>query len=402
VLKGSRECLRGPLALYGPGFRDELNRFGYSKSAANRQLQLMARLSAWLEDEQLDVCELATARVEQFFEARCAERYANLLTPRAVAPLIGHLRRTQVMCDPPVPAPSSPVEAIIERFRVYLVRERALVDGTVRFYCHVASLFVSEQGGRSGLELAGLRANDVTGFITRTCATRGLSSSRQVVSALRSFLRFLQLEGLTELALDRAVLSPAGWNPSLPRAVSTADVTRLLDGCDRRTRIGRRDFAILKLLTRLGLRGGEVVILQLGDIDWRSGEIVVHGKGRSHHRLPLPNDLGEALAGYLLRGRPSSDCRRVFLRHHAPFCGFAETGAIRGVLERACERAGIAYVSPHRLRHTVATEMLRAGASLSDIRQILHHTAAVTTATYAKVDYERLRVLARTWPEVAA
>jgi integrase len=158
----------------------------------------------------------------------------------------------------------------------------------------------------------------------------------------------------------------------------------------------------LKLLTRLGLRGGEVVILQLGDIDWRSGEIVVHGKGRSHHRLPLPNDLGEALAGYLLRGRPSSDCRRVFLRHHAPFCGFAETGAIRGVLERACERAGIAYVSPHRLRHTVATEMLRAGASLSDIGQILHHTAAVTTATYAKVDYERLRVLARTWPEVAA
>jgi integrase/recombinase XerD len=402
VSKGSRECLRGPLALYGPGFRDELNRFGYSKSAANRQLQLMARLSAWLEDEQLDVCELATPRVEQFFEARRAERYANLLTPRAVAPLVGHLRRIHVMSDPPVPAPSGPAEVVVERFRVYLVRERALVDGTVRFYCHVARLFASEQVGRSGLELAGLRADDVTGFTTRTCATRGLSSARQVVSALRSFLRFLQLEGLTELALDGAVLSPAGWNPSLPRAVSTADVTRLLDGCDRRTRIGRRDFAILKLLARLGLRGGEVVILELGDIDWRSGEIVVHGKGRSHHRLPLPNDVGEALAGYLKRGRPSSDCRRVFLRHHAPFRGFAETGAIRGVLERACERAGIAYVSPHRLRHTVATEMLRAGASLSDIGQILHHTAAVTTATYAKVDYERLRVLARTWPEVAA
>lgn len=400
--KGSRECTRGPLAPYVPGFRDELSQFGYSKSAAKRQLQLMARLSAWLEDENLEVFELATPRVGRFFQARRAEHYANLLTPRAVVPLVGYLRRVSVMGDPPAVVASGPAEVLVERFRVYLVSERALVDGTVRFYLHVARLFVSERLNRDGMELAGLRAGDVTGFTARTCATRGLSSARQVVSALRSFLRFLQLEGLTELALDGAVLSPAGWNPSLPRAISTADVTRLLAGCDRRTAIGRRDFAILKLLSRLGLRGGEIVVLGLDDIDWRAGEIEVHGKGRRHDRLPLPTDVGEALAAYLKRGRPSSDCRRVFLRHHAPFRGFAETGAIRGVLDRACARTGIAYVSPHRLRHTVATEMLRAGASLSDIGQILRHTGVATTAVYAKVDHERLRVLARAWPEVAA
>jgi site-specific recombinase XerD len=385
-----------------PGFRDELSQFGYSKSAAKRQLQLMARLSAWLEDENLEVFELATPRVGRFFQARRAEHYANLLTPRAVVPLVGYLRRVSVMGDPPAVVASGPVEVLVERFRVYLVSERALVDGTVRFYLHVARLFVSERLNRDGMELAGLRAGDVTGFTTRTCSTRGLSSARQVVSALRSFLRFLQLEGLTELALDGAVLSPAGWNPSLPRAISAADVTRLLAGCDRRTAIGRRDFAILKLLSRLGLRGGEIVVLGLDDIDWRAGEIEVHGKGRRHDRLPLPTDVGEALAAYLKRGRPSSDCRRVFLRHHAPFRGFAETGAIRGVLDRACARAGIAYVSPHRLRHTVATEMLRAGASLSDVGQILRHTGVATTAVYAKVDHERLRMLARAWPEVAA
>jgi site-specific recombinase XerC len=292
-----------------PRFRDELSQFGYSKSAAKRQLQLMARL-----------------------RARRAEHYANLLTPRAVVPLVGYLRRVSVMGDPPAVVPSSPAEVLVERFRVYLVSERALVDGTVRFYLHVARLFVSEQLGRDGMELAGLRAGDVTGFTARTCSTRGLSSARQVVSALRSFLRFLRLEGLTELALDGGVLSPAGWNPSLPRAISTADVKRLLAGCDRRTAIGRRYFAILKLLSRLGLRGGEIVVLGLDDIDWRAGEIEVHGKGRRHDRLPLPTDVGEALAAYLKRGRPSSDCRRAFLHHHAPFRGFAETGAIPLVL----------------------------------------------------------------------
>jgi integrase len=219
---------------------------------------------------------------------------------------------------------------------------------------------------------------------------------------LRSFLRFLALEGVTAVALDHAVLSVAGWNPSLPRAVSSADVARLLASCDRRRAIGRRDYAILLLFTRLGVRGGEVVAMELDDIDWRVGEVTVRGKGRRVDRLPLPAEVGEALATYLQRGRPTSASRRLFLRSVAPFVGFADTGALRGVLQRACQRAGVGYVSPHRLRHTTATELLRAGAGLGEIGQILRHRSSVTTATYAKVDHDQLRLLARPWPGGAA
>ncbi|MDQ6724752.1 MAG: site-specific integrase, partial [Actinomycetota bacterium] len=369
--------------------------------AANKQSQLLARLSAWLEDEGLKPAELATAQVERFFHARRAEGYANLLTSKSVAPLVKHLLRENVIAVPPPVMASGPTEAVLERFRMYLLHERGLVEGTARFYLHVARLLASERVRADGVDLAGLRAGEVTSFTARTCAERGLSSARQVVSALRTFLRFLVLEGVTDLALDQAVLSVAGWNPSLPRAISSADVARLLASCDRRSTIGRRDYAMLVLLSRLGLRGGEVVGLKLADIDWRSGEITVQIKGGRRSRLPMAVDVGEAIVAYLRR-RPGSEDRRVFLRAQAPFRGFSGTGAIRGVLARACLRAGMAYVSPHRLRHTTATEMLRAGASLAEIGQVLGHVGAVSTAIYAKVDYDRLRALARPWPEVAA
>lgn len=401
MTKGSREELRGPLAPHVPAFGVQLAREGYSKSAAKKQRQLTARLSAWLEDEGLPPAALATAQVERFFHARRAEGYANLLTSRSVAPLVQHLLAENVIAAPAPVVASGPAEELLERFRLHLLQERNLVEGTARFYLHVSRLMVAERMDGDGVDVAGLRAGDITDFVARTCATRGLSSARQVVSALRSFLRFLVLEGITDLALDKAVLSVAGWNPSLPRAISAADVDRLLVSCDRRTTIGRRDYAVLILLSRLGLRGGEVVGLKLDDLDWRSGEIAVHGKGGHRGRLPIPVDVGEAIVGYLRR-RPASDDRRVFLRCQAPFRGFSGTGAVRGILARACGRAGMAYVSPHRLRHTTATEMLRAGATLAEIGQVLGHAGAVTTAIYAKVDSDRLRELARPWPEVAA
>lgn len=400
MLKGSRQGLRGPLAPHASGFRAELVRAGYSASAAKKQAQLMTRLSAWLEDEGLEPTDLATVQVERFFQTRRADGYANLLTPRSAAPLVEHLVRQMVIEVPPSIVTADPIEALLERFGLYLVRERGLVEGTVRFYVHVARLLACEHVGPEGLDLASLRARDMIAFTGRTCATRGMSSARQVVSGLRSFLRFLILEGITDATLDQAVLSVAGWNPSLPRAIAAQEVVRLLATCDRRTLIGRRDYAVLVLLSRLGLRGGEVVGLELGDIDWRSGEITVHAKGGRQGRLPLPVDVGEAIVAYLRR-RPASDDRRVFLRCHAPFRGFKGTGALRGLLAQACRRAGLAYVSPHRLRHTTATEMLRAGVALADIGQVLGHASAVTTAVYAKVDYERLRALARPWPEVA-
>lgn len=398
----SRIELTGPLAPYASGFEAELRRLGYTASPRKKHYYLLAHLSRWLDDQVLDLSVVATPRVEPFFAARRAEGVANLRTRASLGPLVAYLGRQGLLPASEAPAPSGEAERILEGFRSYLSRERGLVEGAVRFYVHIAGLFVHERTTGEAVDLSGLSARDVSGFTTRVCEGRGLSSSRQAVSALRSFLRFLALEGVTVVALDDAVLSVAGWNPSLPRAITSSDVARLLASCDRRRAAGRRDFAILLVLARLGLRGGEVVAMELGDIDWRVGEVTVRGKGRRRDRLPLPADVGEALAAYLQRGRPASESRRLFLRSVAPLVGFADTGALRGVLQRACARAGLRYVSPHRLRHTTATDMLRAGATLGEIGQVLRHRSSLATATYAKVDHDQLRVIARPWPGSAA
>ena len=397
-MKGLSAEVDGPLAPHASGFEAELRRLGYTASPIKKHHYLVTKLSRWLAEEGLDLSDLATPRVEPFFADRRALGAANLRTRAAITPLVAYLRAVGVVPAVDVPPTSTASGRVVDGFGQYLRSERGLVEGTVRFYVHVARLLLEERTVGDDVALAGLGARDVTTFTTRVCEGRGLSSCRQVVSALRSFLRFLAMEGVTTRSLDDAVLAVAGWNPSLPRAVSSSDVARLLASCDRRRPIGRRDFAVLMLLARVGLRGGEVVAMELDDVDWRAGEVLVRGKGRRRDRLPLAGEVGEALAAYLQRGRPASASRRVFLRSVAPFVGLAGTGALRGVLGRACARAGIAYVAPHRLRHTTATEMLRAGATLFEIGQVLRHRSSVTTATYAKVDHERLRVIARAWP----
>jgi site-specific recombinase XerD len=376
---------------------------GYCESTARKHLQLMVHLDAWLEREGLDVIALASDQMRKFFQARRDAGYATQVTVRSAAPLLGYLRKVGVLptAVPPRHAEGSAKKLTYE-FGVLLERVRCLAPGTVRFYVRVAALFLGECFGETVPDLAKLRPGDVTRFVTRECEHRGVSSARQVVSALRSFLRFVQMLGLTTLVLDQAVLSVAGWSPSLPRAVDRRDVQRLLRGCDRRTRMGRRDYAIVTLLARLGLRGGEVAALRLEDIDWRAGQLLVRGKGGSRQVLPLPVDVGQAVAAYLRHGRPRADDREVFLRQCAPFTGLASSSAIRNVVVRASRRAGIAVVSPHRLRHSVGTDMLRAGVSLPEIRQVLRHRAVATTAVYAKADPEQVRALARHWPGGAA
>lgn len=393
--------LSGPLAGHVPGFRAWLAGLGYSGSAATKQVLMVAALSDQMGREGLAAGDLTAAGAEEFFRLRREEGRANLRTPRSLAPLLEYLREAGAPGSPPLVA-AGPVEAFTGRYHRYLISERGLAEGTARFYVHVARLFAGEVRAGGEIGWAGVRAGDVTSFAARACEGRSLSSARQVVSALRCLLRFLRMEGATSLALDQAVLPVAGSAASLPRGISAARVAALLDGCDRRGAIGCRDYAIILLLCRLGLRGGEVIGLTLDDIDWRAGEIVVRGKGGRRDRLPLPSDVGAALADYLRRARPRSGDRSVFLRHYAPVRGLAGTGALRSVLARACARAGIPYASPHRLRHTAATQMLRGGVSLRDIGQVLGHRGTAVTAAYAKVDTDGLRALARRWPEVAA
>jgi site-specific recombinase XerD len=257
-------------------------------------------------------------------------------------------------------------------------------------YGPVARLFLAEREGPDGLELEQLSAADVTRFLTRECPKRSVSGVRDMVCALRSLLRYLHLAGLIEAPLVWAVPSVADLRDrTLPRGLEPASVKELLASCDRRTLLGRRDYAILVLLARLGLRAGEVAAIQLNDVDWRGGLLLVRGKGSRQDVLPLPVDVGEAIVSYLRR-RPRCECRALFLRVTAPRREL-DRSTIGWVVRAACDRAGLPRVGAHRLRHTAATEMLRQGASLAEIGQVLRHREQKTTAIYAKVDRKALQ-----------
>ncbi len=290
------------------------------------------------------------------------------------------------------------VEALLERYQRYLTAERGLVDASAGVYVRSVRPFLAERASTGGLDLEHLTAGDVSAFVVGACRDGRNGSPKPMVSALRSLLMFLHVEGLICEGLTSAVPSVAHWRlAGLPRALEAGQARRLLASCDRRTTIGRRDFAILTLLVRLGLRRGEVAALRLEDIDWSAGEILVRGKGDRHERLPLPADVGQAVVGYLRRGRPSgAQGRCVFASTCAPYRALSPDG-VKGVVARAGHRAGLGSIGAHRLRHTAATEMLRAGASLPEIGQVLRHRSIESTAIYAKVDRDALRSLARPW-----
>lgn len=398
--KASRVRVGGRLAPYAPGFREELLGRGYAARSAQTHLVLMAQLSRWLDETRLDPGEFTAGRLDEFL---CANRAKGHRFPRSavgLVPLVDYLRGVGAVPPPPAPVPTA-AEELLERFRVYLVCERGLAAGTIVGYLHAGARFLDalEEAGR---DVGSLTQAEVNGFLLAEWGRRSIASAKNLVSGLRSLLRFLHLQGITAVSLAGAVPAVAGWcGTSLPRGIDAGSVKRLLASCDRRTAKGRRDFAILMLLTRLGMRAGEVAALELGDLDWRTGEIVIRGKGNRLERLPLPVDVGEALAGYVRRGRPRSEQPQLFLRVLAPHRGLT-VGAISVIVHAACDRADLPSIGTHRLRHTVASELLRRGAGLPEIGQVLRHRSIASTSIYAKADTAALRQLARPWPGGAA
>jgi integrase/recombinase XerD len=399
----SRVRVTGPLQQYALGFVAELGRLGYKPNAAACQLQLMAHLSRWMDAGRLGPMALTPEAAEAFLAARRAEGYVMWLSPKALAPLLGFLRRLGV-APPPAPAPVTASEALLGRYQRYLVTERGLAVVTARGYADMVRPFLAGREEAGGLALADLTAAEVTAFVLAACPGKPKGTAKLTVTALRSLLGFLHAEGLISQPLGQHVPAVASWRlAGLPRALEPSQVEALLAGCDQNTTVGRRDFAILTLLARLGLRAGEVAALTLDDIDWRAGEITVRGKGGRAGRLPLPADVGEAVAAYLADGRPEpfESTRQVFLRARAPHRGLASAGVTAAVCH-AGQRAGIGPVHAHRLRHSAATSMLAAGAPLAEIGQVLRHSQLASTAIYAKADIRALRVLARPWPGGAA
>ena len=400
--KPTGERIVGPLRPLARGFLLELIEMGYSTTAQSKRLRLMGALSSWMAAEGIEPSELTAELISEFLAPMRAqgpqEEWFSRVGERQ---LVAYLTRLGLVPAPALAAVTDPVERLVARLVEYLVRERGLNDGSsrVREYRETARLFLAGRLDRNGDGLDRLATSDVSAFVVAECRDRGPRMSVGLASALRGLLRFLFAEGLTPIDLTGAVPKVPGWRcASLPRALAAGDVARLLDSCDRTSAVGRRDYAILLMLSRLGVRACEVARLRLSDVDWRTGELLVRGKGDCHERLPLPTDVGAALVDYLCHGRPDWKDPHVFLTARAPFKPLTGGDGARRAVRYACRRAGVAPVGAHSLRHTVATEALRAGAPLEEIASLLRHRSHATTVIYAKVDWERLRELARPWP----
>lgn len=388
----------GPLESFVSGFLEELARQGYSPWSATSYLVVMRHLSRWLGDRKWTVTELTPQRVQEFVAERRELGYAKgRSTGGMVRVLTSYLRSIGAVPEMMPFVPETHLAWVLNDFITYLTSQRGLAQGTIHWYQYVAHKFLSTCGiGVNGFEA--LTTDKVSAFILTESRRRGSGSLHNMAVALRAFLRFLYLQGHIPLSLESAVLPGPSWRDTgLPRALSGHQVTRLLASCDRQTNIGSRDFAIMTLLARLGMRSKEVVSLTLDDVDWRNGEILVAGKGNRHDRLPLPVDVGEALADYCQQARPGSGCRTVFLHVRAPYTALVGA-SISEIVKRACERAGIPPAGAHQLRHSAATAMRRAGAPLLEIGQVLRHRRPKTTAHYARDDHEALASVARKWP----
>jgi integrase/recombinase XerD len=396
----SRVCrvlMRGPLAPFADAFAAELRGRGYTPLTTASELRQVGRLSRWLQAGGLSAADLTEERVDGFLAwQRAGGRHRSQWSRPGLVCLLEVLRSLGVLAfQQPVPVPS-PRDLLLASFERYLLGERALAEGTVHGYVMHARWFL--EGLANEDDLVRLSAGEVIGAVVRKVDSGvSVAAAQYFVSGLRAFLRFCFLEGLVAADLSPAALLVRGRRrSSLPKAISRADAKALLAACDSRSLIGRRDYAVIITLLRLGLRRGELARLTLDDIDWRAGELVVRGKGRED-RLPLPADVGAAIAGYLRRGRPASDRRELFLRARAPYAPIA-SGTVASTVRRACRRAGIPEVGSHRLRHTAACEMVSAGVPIVRIGQVLRHQSLQTTAIYARVDIEQLRELAAPWP----
>jgi site-specific recombinase XerD len=389
-MEGPGVCVAvsGPLAPLVDDLREGLACRGYTPRSVRDHLYVVSWLSGWLEARGLAADDLTAAVVEEFFRLRKAQGRLKWLTWRSASVLLGCLG-----IEWPVDglAAATPCEALVVSYRDYLLAERGLAAGTAAQYLRRARVFLSWLPTPIEAGLAGLSAEQVTTFIMVWCPGHGAADAKMMVTALRSLLRFLYVTGRVSVPLVDAVPSVPGWRRlRLPQVVGADQVARLLAGCDRSGPSGLRDFAVIVLMARLGLRAGEVGVLRLSDVDWQAGLMTVRGKGNRLDVLPLPVDVGEAMADYLQHGRPRTPARpHLFVCAIAPF-GPLHTNTVISIVHRACRRAGIPSFGPHRLRHAVACDLLAEGASLEEIGQLLRHSEEATTSQYAKVDLVRL------------
>jgi site-specific recombinase XerD len=391
----------GPLGLHLDSFADWLSEQGYPRQTGMQKLRLFAFLSRWLEQDKISIQQLDEQRIEQFLKTQQKRLRRQRQVQHTLTQLLHYLRRLRVVPDPRPPQAESSTDRLLRDYERFLAQERGLSPTTLNNYGAVARRFLANAFATQTLQLDRLAAKDINRFVLREKAAFSPKRVQLTTSALRSFLGFLYLHGQLATPLAASVPIVATWRWSeLPQFLEPEQVQQILQSCDRNSPCGRRDHAALLLLARLGLRAGEVVHLCLEDINWTCGEVFIRGKSSREERLPLPPDVGRALALYLQKDRPTCSSRRVFIRMKAPHVGFSTSVAICDIVRRALQRARLqpGRKGAHLLRHSLATQMLRGGASLTQIGQILRHQLPQTTEIYAKVDLTALRAVAQPWP----
>jgi integrase len=384
----------GPLIAHIASYRAKLESLGYVPTQVVYHLRFFAKLDLWLLRRKQRLRWLNEEKVGQFLAQLRHKLPAGYRGARSgLRLLLGFLRDIGVVAPKSEPIASSPSQRLADRYRAFLKEERGLDDATIYNYSRHIDQFLTEQFGTRPIELRAFGTSQITAFVRRHAPRGGRGLAAQMLTGLRSFFRFARFRKLT--AADLAVVVPAvpGWEISgPPKHLPTEAVQRVLASCERSTVRGKRDYAVLLML--------EIVALQLDDIDWVNGQLAVRSKkGDGWARLPLPIDVGRALAGYL-KVRPPSPHRNVFVRGYAPYTPFSASGPVSVLARKAIEKAHVksARTGAHVFRHSLATEMLRRGASLDEIGRVLRHRDPDSTAIYAKVDLGALRELALPWP----
>jgi site-specific recombinase XerD len=392
---------QGPLSEHLDAYAAVVADQGYAHDSIRQQIVGIADLSRWLQEKHIAIQALDSEVVDRFLRLRRRQQRVRRGDPKTLLRLLTMLRQMGIV-KPAQPADADTAQSrIVAEFRRYLLQERGLSPSTLLNYVPVVEQFLLERFPSSAPNFTMLRAPHVTGFVMRHAHQLSPKRAGLMVTALRSFFRYLRHRGAIATDLAGCVPTVPNWSLStLPRFLPANDVKRVLDGCNRKTSVGRRNHAILLLLARLGVRAGEVVGLSLDDIDWSTGLITIRGKGGKSAQLPLAADVGAALATYLRHGRPRSATRSVFLRHRAPLVGFGNSSTVSSLVRRALKHAGVesAHTGAHVLRHSLATSLLRQGGSLDEIGELLRHQSPNTTAIYAKVDVAALHTLALPWP----
>jgi site-specific recombinase XerD len=389
---------RGPLSPHLTEYAQYLHDAGYAIQSGQLQLRMLSDFSTWLDKKRLGADEVNWSTVERYILCR---RKAGRLRNEDAAALARMLRMLRAGQAEAPASPATAQQIALEQFQHYLRQVRGLAEGTVTKYTPIVRAFLAETFSVGIPDFHQISAGDIARFVQHQAERITSRDAPTVVTALRSFLRHLLHYGAVDTDLAACVPTIATWSLSnVPKFLPAEQIQRVLDSCDRDTASGKRNYCILLLLARLGLRAGEVVALTLDDIDWEEGVVTVRGKGKRVAQMPLPAEVGAAIAVYLRRARPACSSRRVFIREKAPLVGFANSVAICSLVDRALTKAGVesAYRGSHLFRHSLATTMLKHGASLHEIGDLLRHRRPDTTAIYAKVDLVSLRSIALPWP----